>query len=555
MSAQNRPKTKAVPSFRLQTFITTPKIVLVLSAFASLTSWVYYSSTGANLSLGDAVSRLDIGRRVMDNLTPGFAQLGNVWLPLPQILMLPFIWSSTLWHTGVAGAILSMISFVLIVWYLYKIGEDIFRNKLSGIIMALIPVTNINLLFLQTTAMSELSFIAAVVVAIYYLLRWTNDENNSYLIVAALSVAAATLIRYEGYLFAISSIIYVLLIAALKKQDLRRIEGELLLFSTLAVQGILLWALYLWAIFGNPLYWIDIYSHKASLISNDVVTHVSVADQGSTISQKGHLWASISSYWQASAFMNGALLAAFGSLIIIILIVLAIRAVILRRNLYLIGLLLPLSLFVFVAFTVYRGSIPLDLPTLDWKAVTSANISAKSEYNIRYGILMLPMLAIAAGWLVSLRKVGKYFSIIVIAIISVQLFSITSKQYSLTYQLAAKARDTPYGLVKNEQHAAYWLKAHYDGGYILISALKHDPVMFYLGVDYKNYIHEGTGKYWLSARDNPDQIATWIYMYKTPSGALNSDDSVTKYLYHSKVLETKYRIVYEDAAVQIFKRN
>jgi hypothetical protein len=46
---------------------------------------------GALLNYGDAVAHLHIARRVFDSHQPRFSQLGSVWLPLPHILMLPFV--------------------------------------------------------------------------------------------------------------------------------------------------------------------------------------------------------------------------------------------------------------------------------------------------------------------------------------------------------------------------------------------------------------------------------------------------------------------------------
>ena len=66
-------------------------------------SFLLFFTNGSHLLYADAISRLDIARKVVDNITPGLAQLGNVWLPLPQILMLPFIWNSYLWQSGIAG--------------------------------------------------------------------------------------------------------------------------------------------------------------------------------------------------------------------------------------------------------------------------------------------------------------------------------------------------------------------------------------------------------------------------------------------------------------------
>ena len=43
---------------------------------------------------------------------PGLLQLGTVWLPLPHLLMIPFIFFNTLWQNGAGGSIPSMIAYV-----------------------------------------------------------------------------------------------------------------------------------------------------------------------------------------------------------------------------------------------------------------------------------------------------------------------------------------------------------------------------------------------------------------------------------------------------------
>ena len=46
---------------------------------------------GYVLLYGDAVAHLGIARRILDSRNPGLVQLGSVWLPLPHLLMLPFV--------------------------------------------------------------------------------------------------------------------------------------------------------------------------------------------------------------------------------------------------------------------------------------------------------------------------------------------------------------------------------------------------------------------------------------------------------------------------------
>src|SRR5258705_9388835 len=87
--------------------------------------FVHYLNNRLGLAYNDARSHLDIGRRVVEGLKPGFAQIGSVWLPLNHILMIPLIWNDYLWHTGLAGAIWSMLSFVATGVLIYKFLERI----------------------------------------------------------------------------------------------------------------------------------------------------------------------------------------------------------------------------------------------------------------------------------------------------------------------------------------------------------------------------------------------------------------------------------------------
>src|SRR6185295_13017237 len=79
----------------------------------SVCMFAHYYQNGLGLAYNDARSHLDIGRRVVEGLKPGLAQLGSVWLPLPHLLMVPTIWNDFMWHSGLAGALQSMISFVV----------------------------------------------------------------------------------------------------------------------------------------------------------------------------------------------------------------------------------------------------------------------------------------------------------------------------------------------------------------------------------------------------------------------------------------------------------
>ncbi|HET7640613.1 MAG TPA: glycosyltransferase family 2 protein, partial [Ktedonobacteraceae bacterium] len=96
-----------------------PLVTLIIACGASISACWYYFQRHEILLYGDAYSHLMLARRFFDSQSPGFAQLGGVWLPLPQLAMLPFIWNDTLWRTGLAGSIPSMLSYITASVYIF----------------------------------------------------------------------------------------------------------------------------------------------------------------------------------------------------------------------------------------------------------------------------------------------------------------------------------------------------------------------------------------------------------------------------------------------------
>jgi len=64
-----------------------PLLLLGILAILSIVCFYIFYDNGLGLSYNDARSHLDIGRRVVEGLKPGLAQIGSVWLPLPHLLL------------------------------------------------------------------------------------------------------------------------------------------------------------------------------------------------------------------------------------------------------------------------------------------------------------------------------------------------------------------------------------------------------------------------------------------------------------------------------------
>ena len=157
-----------------------------------------------------------IARRLFDNLTPGLAQIGGVWLPLPHLLMVPFIWNDYFWHTGLAGSFVAMPCYVLSASYIFLIARRLTHNNPASFVGTLVFVLNPNILYLQTTPLSELVLLATLTMSAYYFVLWASDDSILNLVRAGVCIFLATLARYDGWPVFLVMVVLVVVIGHLK---------------------------------------------------------------------------------------------------------------------------------------------------------------------------------------------------------------------------------------------------------------------------------------------------------------------------------------------------
>ncbi len=176
-----------------------------LAAAVSIVFFRNFYTQGAILLYGDAVAHIHIARRVFDSITPGPLQLGTVWLPLPHILMMPFVVSDWMWRTGVGGSIVSIIAYVAGTVGVFRL----LRRRTSGAIPWLgagIYALDPNLIYMQATAMTESLYLALFVWTVVCLEeavgRGSTEpmaQRSRRLERSGVLVAAAMLTRYDGW--------------------------------------------------------------------------------------------------------------------------------------------------------------------------------------------------------------------------------------------------------------------------------------------------------------------------------------------------------------------
>src|SRR5277367_1169045 len=145
------------PATREETFPVA--LAAVLLSFIAL---LLCFSRGYLLLYGDAVAHLGIARRILDSRNPGLVQLGGVWLPLPHLLMLPFVQKLEWWQNGLAGAWPSLICYIAGVAGLYRLSRRLLMPRWAIVATAFYAL-NPNLLYLATTAMTEPLFLALLI--------------------------------------------------------------------------------------------------------------------------------------------------------------------------------------------------------------------------------------------------------------------------------------------------------------------------------------------------------------------------------------------------------
>jgi hypothetical protein len=241
-----------------------------LTACVSIFSFLFYFRRGEILLYGDAVAHINIARRVFDSRTPGLLQLGTVWLPLPHLLMIPFLLPTSLWQTGIGGSIPSMAAYVFGTIGIFRLVRGALdsssqprttaRVALWG--AAIVYAANPNLIYLQATAMTESLYLVLFIWAVVYFREsmqvFENLGDNSQvvrapLIKCGLCLAGACLTRYDAWFLAGAMGLGAVFVV-LKAKNPRPVLGRgLRTFLLLAAAAPVLWLAYNAIVYRNPL--------------------------------------------------------------------------------------------------------------------------------------------------------------------------------------------------------------------------------------------------------------------------------------------------------------
>jgi hypothetical protein len=115
---------------------TVGRLVVLVAVVVSITATGYFYNQGMTLWFVDGLSRLMIAKQMIAGIYPAFSQSGTWWLPIPHVLMVPLVWNEFLYQSGLAGSVISMVSYIVAVATIYKLILLISKDRTSGVIGA-----------------------------------------------------------------------------------------------------------------------------------------------------------------------------------------------------------------------------------------------------------------------------------------------------------------------------------------------------------------------------------------------------------------------------------
>ena len=503
--------------------------LLWLATCVSVFSFLFYYQRGDVLLYGDAVAHLNIARRVFDSKTPGLLQLGTVWLPLPHLLMIPFLISDDLWQRGAGGSIPSLAGYVLAVVGIFRLVRGALSRgpepdnaaRAAAWTAASVFAANPNLIYMQSTAMGEALYLAFFVWAVVYFGEWARGEAKA-LSKCGLCLAAACLTRYDGWLLAVTMIITAICrvfayrpTADVKARSVTDSRMALAKFVFLAVCAPTLWLAYNGIIYRNPLEF-ENGPYSAKAIERKTQTSGNPGHPGN----HNPLLAGL--YFVKSAEVNVAenpwlqrawlLLAATGLLVAAFKldsqksdensIERSPHAV--NKMWPLLFLLVPLP---FYALSVAYGGVPIFVPPF-WP---------HTHYNVRYGLQLLPAFAAAVGILVcfaiksdwKLRtRAAAVLAVLVFAIASYASIWRTGPECLQEAEINMRYRNAL------DRQLASWLQKLPPDSTLLMYLGDHVGALQQAGIPLKRVINEGNHRVWKQPRD-PDGL--WERALADPS--------------------------------------
>jgi hypothetical protein len=294
-------------------------------------------------------------------------------------------------------------------------------------------------------------------------------------------------------------------------------HANLLLFGIISGYSIVLWLLYNLIIFHDPLYFLH------GMYSAQVINGAQA--QYGLLGTKGSIGTSILTYgWDLVGVIGPVVLVASAFAILLV----AVRSPQRQRTLLVLAILAAPVLFLIAS--LYVGQITIRVPQL----------APHQMWNDRYGLLALPLCAVAVGC------AAAYSRRHATAALGAILAGTAVMSFGTPLTLADGRTGVSSATAGQRPRIAEYLHSHYRGGEVLADDLSASPVMFESGLNLNQFISPGFHPYWERALAAPAQDSEWVVAY--PGDAVNANIAAHPQRFR------QFRLVMRDGRARLYKR-
>ena len=502
--------------------------VVAALAVLSVATWTLSLRSGSVTAYNDSMSHLNIARLVFDGRQGGFAQLGTVWLPLGHLLELPLVWNTFLWRTALAGSLVSMAGFVAGGYALFRLVVLLGGRRLHALVGVLAYAVNLNLLYLQTTPLTEPAFVALFLVAVYLFARYLAAGSVGSLIGAGLIAGLGVLDRYDGwFVAAVMGTAVVVNELVVLRSGRGRAAGTTMLFLAPSVFAMVLWFGWNLMLFGDPLY--------AFIGPGSAHAQQAYIEATSPLYDKGSVLGASRTYLTAAGANVGYVACGLGAAGWVAFLLEGRRV---RGPVRVLIAAVLGSVVVFNVLALFLGFSIIQFPGLH-----PGDNGLGSLFNVRYGVLALPFAAVGAGLLSGFRRV-----MVPVALLGLAL------QVAITHQdgVVSLLDGTSGASTAVDSAAADRLGTVVRPGQVVMMSFgAHNPLAFRSGLPLSSFLQEGVSRDWDSALSRPSTRADWVVLASGPSDDVLYQRFIAQ---RNADFSEHYRLAFGDSVVSVYQR-
>jgi hypothetical protein len=441
------------------------QVAASLGVLVCLAAWWFYRQ-GFILYYGDAQAHLNISRSIIDSRTPGYDQLGTVWLPMLHLLCLPLVRYDWLWSTGLAATVPVAICFLIAGLFFHLAARDAYGSSVAAAVVVACLALNPNLLYLSVIPMTETVFIAGLSALVFAACRFRLTQNRNLILFGVFASWWMSLTRYDGWFLIPFAGAWFALFANGRRWSV------FVIFTALASLAPLYWMAHNWWETSNALdFFNGPYSPRAIQGGKPYPGYRNLTD-------------AIRYYGKASQLCAGwgLLLAGLSG------IVCALRTKALAPVAFL--ALTP----AFYIWSMYSsGGSPIHVPQL-WP---------HGYYNTRYGIAVVVWAAFAAGAVVTAipQRWSRFAAVLPVIAVLPWLLA-PSRESWICWKESEVNSISRRGWTEAE---SVYLRAYYKTGQGIIASFGDVTGIFCkASIPLREVLHEGNGPEWFAATTRPD---------------------------------------------------